>query len=536
MSRSATEPTPTSELVPLAERTNVLQAFRLTMVAAVLISSASWPHTIGATQSDLAAVTAVYALLTVAVEVVRRALKRRSLALLGSLLLADGLWIAAVVALTEGPRSVLAVLVGLHIVAVTLLASYRTGLKIAVWHSLLFVTAHWLASADAIGPWKPLPKPDDDLVPLVVASVVMFLVLAIGTAAFSALNERELRRGRKMLRGLVAMGEELQDVQSPDEVGPVLLRCVLRTFGAPRGAVAIGDEGGVRKLWVGKADEDVPTALGPQRARPGDVLDRCWRLREPQLVRALGADDGVLSQALPAARNLVVVPMVTDGEPIGALVLEQGGGLDERISTTRINALVEFAAHGALSIRKATLLAEVERLARVDALTGLPNRRTFDETLHREVARAARSGEPLSLVMLDVDHFKQINDTYGHDRGDEVLREIGAILATSLRQIDLPARFGGEEFAFVLPDCTGHAALRLTEEVRSAIASAQNGDQGPSVTVSAGVASFPRNALTGAELTKQADEALYQSKRGGRDRATLATRTGPGAKTPGAVA
>ncbi|MDQ3574519.1 MAG: sensor domain-containing diguanylate cyclase [Actinomycetota bacterium] len=508
------------------------------MVAAVLISAAVWPDTIGATQSDIAPVTAAYALLTVAVEVVRRALKRRSLALLGCLLLADGLWIAAVVALTGGPRSVLAVLVGLHVVAVTLLASYRTGLKIAVWHSLLFVTAHWLASADDIGPWKwkPLPEPHGDPVPLVVASVVTFLVLAIGTAAFSALNERELRRGRKMLRGLVAMGEELQDVRSPDEVGPVLLRCVLRTFGAPRGAVTIGDEDGVRKLWVGKADEDEPTAHGPQRTRPGDVLARCWRLREPQLVRALGDDDEVLSQALPAARNLVVVPMVTDGEPIGALVLEQGGGLDERISTTRINALVEFAAHGALSIRKATLLAEVERLARVDALTGLPNRRTFDETLDREVARAARSGEPLSLVMLDVDHFKQINDTYGHDRGDEVLRQIGAILATSLRQIDLPARFGGEEFAFVLPDCTGHAALRLTEEVRSAIASPKNGHQGPSVTVSAGVASFPRNALTGAELRKQADEALYQSKRGGRDRATLATRTGPGAKTPGAVA
>ncbi|MDQ3571057.1 MAG: sensor domain-containing diguanylate cyclase [Actinomycetota bacterium] len=535
MSRSVTAPAPTSELVPLAERTTFLQASRLTMVAAVLMSAALWPDTIGAPPSALAPVTAAYVLLTVAVEVVRRALKRRSLALLGTLLLADGLWIAAVVALTGGPGSLLAVLVGLHVVAVTLLASYRTGLKIAIWHSLLFVTAHWLQGVGNAGGRDPSPYD----VAGAVASVVTFLVLAIGTAVFSSLNERELRRGRKVLRGLVAMGKELQDARSPDEVGPAVLSCVLRTFGAPRGAVVLGDQSGVRKVWVGgKAGEDEPTAIGPHGTAPGDVLTRCWRLREPQLVRTLGADDGVLSQALPAARNLVVVPMVTDGEPIGALVLEQGGGLDERISTTRINALVEFAAHGALSIRKATLLAEVERLARVDALTGLPNRRTFDETLDREVARAARSGEPLSLVMLDVDHFKRINDTYGHDGGDEVLREIGRILATSLRQIDLPARFGGEEFAFVLPDCTGHAALRLTEEVRRAIATTHShgGEQLPSVTVSAGVASFPRNALSGAELTKQADEALYQSKRGGRDRVTLATRTGPVARVPGAVA
>ena len=535
MTQPLSESAETSGLVPLAERTNVLQAFRLTMVAAVLISSVLWPATLGAPQRALAPLTAGYALLTVAVEVVRRSLKRRSLALVGALLLADGLWIAAVVARTGGPRSLLTVLVGLHVVAVTLLASYRTGLKIAVWHSLLFVFAHALREWDVVGRWDSpafagVAIPDS----MVVAGVVTFLVLAVGTAAFSSLNERELRRGRRLLRGLVAMGSELQDVRTPEEVGPVVLRSVLRTFGARRGAFVLGDESGVREVWVGFPEEPRPTALGPADTMPDELLRRCWTDRQPQLVRILGADDRILLAALPAARNVVVVPMVTDGRAMGALVVEEGRGLDEVVSASRINALLEFAAHGALSIRSVTLLAEVERLARVDGLTALPNRRTFDETLDREVVRATRSNEPLSLVMLDVDHFKRVNDTLGHAGGDEILRTVGRILATSLRQIDLPARFGGEEFALVLPDCTGVAALPLAENLRRAIAAAHGDRPELAVTVSAGIASFPRNALTDTELLRHADEALYQSKRDGRDRVTLATRRAPAAEAAGA--
>ncbi len=326
------------------------------------------------------------------------------------------------------------------------------------------------------------------------------------------------------------MGSELQDVRSPDDVGPVVLRSVIRTFGARRGAFVLGDRSGVRELWVGTAEDVRPGALGHQDTMPGDLLCRCWTDRQPQLVRILGADDRILRAALPEARNVVVVPMITDGRAMGALAVEQGGGLDEVMSASRINALLEFAAHGALSMRSATLLAEVELLARVDGLTGLPNRRTFDETLDREVVRATRSSEPLSLVMLDVDHFKRINDTLGHAGGDEILRTIGRILATSLRQIDLPARFGGEEFSLVLPDCSGVAALRLTEKLRQAIGSAHGNRPELAVTVSAGISTFPRNALTGAELLKHADEALYQSKRGGRDRVMLATRRAPTAE------
>ncbi len=520
------------ELVPLAERANVLQTFRLAMVAAVLVSTTLAADTVGAPVGAVAQVTAGYALFTVAAEATRRALRRRCLDLIGAMLLADGVWIAAVVTRTGGPRSLLAVLAGVHVVAVTLLASYRTGLKIAVWHSLLFVVAHYARSTGVIGGWDPPGSPGPAPVPqsAVVAGVVTFLVLAVATAVFSSLNERELRRSRRGLQGLVALGDQLQDVRSPDGVGPVVLRCLLQSFGVRRAAMVEGDGEEISRVWVADAAGVRTLDLGWAGRRPGQVLLRCWQEREPQLVRTLGPDASVLGTALPDAKNMAVVPMVADGNVVGALVVEHGVGVDA-VSGTRVNALTEFAAHAALSLRSATLLAEVERLARVDELSGLPNRRTFDETLEREVARAVRSGEPLSLVMLDVDHFKRINDTWGHHRGDDVIRLLGQTLGTCVRQLDLPARYGGEEFALILPDCTGPQAVRVAEQLRSAL-SARCGEI--PVTASAGVATLPGNAATGAELVAAADEALYASKRAGRDRVTFSDRQAPVAVATGA--
>lgn len=514
-----------SELVPLAERTTVLHAFRLAVVTAVLATATLAPQTVGASVGALAFPTAVYALITVAVEALRRALNRRSLVLFGALLLADGAWIAAVVTRAGGPLSPLAVLVVLHVVAVTLLASYRTGLKVAVWHSLMLVVAHYFRTAGLTTGWGP-PAFAGVVVPesAVVAGVASFLVLALGTAIFSSINERELRRSRREMTGLASMGTELQDVQSPDEIGTVLLRWVRDALGYPRSAVVMGDQDHVSQAWVADDDGIRAVDLVPGY-QPGEVLRRCWETRQPQLVRTVGPEAPVLSRALPNAANLVVVPMVADARAVGALVVEKGGSMTAMISGTRVNALLEFAAHAAQSLRSATLLAEVQRLARVDELTGLPNRRTFDETMAREVARAARSGDPLSLVLLDVDHFKNINDAYGHSRGDEALRVVGRALAESARQqLDLAARYGGEEFALVLPGCPAAAAAMVAEEVRAAIASSCEDLR---LTVSAGVAVYGANAVTAEGLTVAADEALYQSKRSGRDQVTVSRRVPP---------
>jgi len=181
--------------------------------------------------------------------------------------------------------------------------------------------------------------------------------------------------------------------------------------------------------------------------------------------------------------------------------------------------LNRFAVHAALTINNAHLQAEVARLASSDALTGLANRRQLDFALGREVARTVRTKEPLSVALIDIDHFKDVNDTFGHGAGDEVLREVSGALARSVRDVDLVARYGGEEFAIVLPNCASAGALVVVERVRAAVACLGGVAK---VTVSAGIATAAGEGTEGDSLIAAADEALYESKRGGRDRATLA--------------
>ncbi|MGZ5347903.1 MAG: GGDEF domain-containing protein [Solirubrobacterales bacterium] len=160
--------------------------------------------------------------------------------------------------------------------------------------------------------------------------------------------------------------------------------------------------------------------------------------------------------------------------------------------------------------RRAALEVELERLAHTDALTGLPNRRAWDEEFDRELARASRTGAALCAVLLDLDHFKQFNDRHGHPAGDEHLRAAGKAWRERLRGTDLLARYGGEEFAILLP---GSALADATEVVEGLRESVPRGE-----TVSGGIAQWD-GAESGAELVARADRALYEAKRGGRDRA-----------------
>ncbi len=162
---------------------------------------------------------------------------------------------------------------------------------------------------------------------------------------------------------------------------------------------------------------------------------------------------------------------------------------------------------------------ETQRLAVTDELTGLANRRKFGEELARELERSRRFGLELCLVMLDIDHFKRINDTRGHPVGDQVLVGIAEALRASLRNIDLACRYGGEEFALLLPATPGDDAVRVAERVRAAVADRPLGPDGDlHVTLSAGVARYPADGETAAELIQISDMRLYAAKKGGRNR------------------
>lgn len=170
-----------------------------------------------------------------------------------------------------------------------------------------------------------------------------------------------------------------------------------------------------------------------------------------------------------------------------------------------------------LRAREVTLVAQLDRMARTDALTGLLNRRGFDEALARELARADRSGEPLALIIGDLDRFKMVNDLLGHSGGDAVLRRAAEAITATVRRVDIPARLGGEEFAVICPSCGSLDAYDLAERIRERIGEALS-LPGTRVTVSFGAAVYPRDAAGAEALFKAADDACYAAKRLGRDR------------------
>lgn len=174
-----------------------------------------------------------------------------------------------------------------------------------------------------------------------------------------------------------------------------------------------------------------------------------------------------------------------------------------------------------LSERMQHIVAQLDNAARTDPLTGLLNRRGLAERMDLELARTRRTKQPIAVIVADLDHFKRMNDRYGHEAGDETLTHVADIMRLKKRAIDAAARTGGEEFVLVLPDTDTREALALAERIRLAIRDAYS-DHPLAQTISMGVAAFPQNGGTLAEVSRAADAALYEAKLGGRDRSVLA--------------
>jgi diguanylate cyclase (GGDEF)-like protein len=212
----------------------------------------------------------------------------------------------------------------------------------------------------------------------------------------------------------------------------------------------------------------------------------------------------------------LVIPLGPDGRESGVLYLTPRG-MD--FSDESRELAHWLGSQASVALENARLHRLVERQANTDGLTELPNRRHFEEALEAEISRAERFGGELALVLGDLDDFKQVNDRYGHQAGDDVLRTFAGILRETVREIDLPARYGGEEFAVLLPQTDIEGALNLAERLRRALASRPMTTQPGSlvaVTASFGVASFPE-AATPAALFAAADDALYEAKHAGKN-------------------
>ncbi|MCZ7575074.1 MAG: diguanylate cyclase [Ardenticatenaceae bacterium] len=212
----------------------------------------------------------------------------------------------------------------------------------------------------------------------------------------------------------------------------------------------------------------------------------------------------------------ILIPICLQDRVLGLLRLDSDtpGTFSERDA----ERLRPFANAAAIALENARLFREVQRLANIDELTGTYNRRFFFELAERELGRACRFGHPLSAVMLDIDHFKRVNDHHGHTVGDQVLREVARRCHENIREVDILGRYGGEEFIIILPETDAVGASATAERLRRIAHTAIITDRGPvTVTLSLGVATLNQNDSLHAML-KRADQALYGAKQAGRNR------------------
>ena len=212
-------------------------------------------------------------------------------------------------------------------------------------------------------------------------------------------------------------------------------------------------------------------------------------------------------------------PLTSEGEITGCIVARST--LD-KLSKRDISYLEQLTRQSAITINRANTYSKVLQYATLDALTNLNNRRQFETRLKQEIAITKRQNNPLCAMMIDIDFFKKVNDTYGHASGDEVLRTVASVIKAQLRESDIPARYGGEEFAVLLPYTHIDEAKIVGERLRKAVeeTTVQLDDLTINVTISMGLAEFTQEE-TGEELFARADKALYEAKDGGRNRVCI---------------
>jgi len=505
-----------TDYAALSERMSHLLALRAALAAIVVAWSLFRPISVGVELHVLLGVAAGYLALAVAVEMIRRRLNRFGYGLLTSLLLIDGLFLAFAMYATGGTQSPFRFLVYLHLVAVSLLASYRTGLKIALWHSLLLFVVLYAQAAMLIPALEVTPGAAVEFDRLPVLNVTAFWLFAIATSVFSALNERELRLRRTDLQLIVDIGARLDDLADPVEQSTIVLDSLVAHLGSSRGVV------------LGESDDRVlvlanrgTTARPTTASDPDWIVRRAWERRSVLAVSRLDpAKDPFLSELLPGARNLLVAPMIADGRPVGAIVVEYRArrlsGVERRVAAM----IAQVASLAALNLRNAVLLRHVQDLAERDSLTGAANRRMFQQTLERilEPGRWALPDRVTAVLFIDLDDFKVVNDTLGHAVGDALLVAVTERISSLVRETDLVARLGGDEFAILTEDDADlHRARAMAERLVAELRKPYVlGDRHVVVTSSIGIASA-RDAVEGAgDLVRNADAAMYLAKANGK--------------------
>lgn len=347
-----------SELLSLVERLRWLTGLRIGLALTAIAGITLVPVLPGISARWVVAVTAAYLFLSVAPPALIRSSRRRALLVIGASLLLDGLFLSWVTYVTGGVSSPLQFLVYVHIVAVTLAASYRTGFKLAAWHSLLIFAVHYAGVAGILGLREvEVVAIDGEFWTLAASTVGALLAVALVCAAFSSVNERELRTQKTDLDDLSAMVREMEESAGTPEICRVLLDELCRVFGFTRGAVLASPNG---TLELMAARGRVAEATIPTRDGVDPIMRETWNDRRVRLVRAVDpAIDPLIAALVPEGRDLVLAPMcLPGGGRMGIVILEHDGG--GQIKRWVVSLVEQYVAHAALALHNTWLVAELE--------------------------------------------------------------------------------------------------------------------------------------------------------------------------------
>jgi diguanylate cyclase (GGDEF)-like protein len=311
------------------------------------------------------------------------------------------------------------------------------------------------------------------------------------------------------------------------ELVEAALRAVRRLTGIPKGDIQLANPSQNRLIIAGTWGD---AALPVGSPVPIDRIDRCPGIRRASafLMSDVTDDLAVRCPAHPALTGAVAcVPMMALGQVAGVIHLAAPDG---HLGSETMAVVARVAEQIAIALANTRLMRTLEGLAMTDSLTGLHNPRFFDSFLEKQLALAARDDKPLGLIMMDIDHFKQFNDTHGHPAGDEALRAFGRVVKSALRASDVVARYGGEEFIVALPGSTQADARLVAEKLRQAVEEMVidiGAGRHARVTVSLGVVASDQQRLDQKGLVAMADAALYRAKEGGRNQVAMAPSSIP---------
>jgi diguanylate cyclase (GGDEF)-like protein/PAS domain S-box-containing protein len=337
-------------------------------------------------------------------------------------------------------------------------------------------------------------------------------------------EERSARQAQEATK-LTDLVDLLQSCQSVEEAYKVMQSALPTTLACQSGALCVTNSS--RNIVEAMAAWGEPLAT-EKTFRPND----CWALRRSRIHQVEHPESPLRCAHVSGcpARGHLCVPLMAHGETLGVLYLERqpAAQLLATLTSEKDNLsrqAAEVAKRVSLALANLKLREALRAESIRDPLTGLFNRRYMEETLERELSRAARNEQPVSLLMLDLDHFKKFNDTFGHQAGDTLLRALGELLRKRTRGQDIACRYGGEEFALILSGASLDAARQraelLREDLKQLIVK-HAGEVLGNITVSTGISVFPNHGASAEELLRAADAALYRAKAEGRDQVVMA--------------